>query len=186
MKPWLSTIGDQDALNRSGDFWSKMRADVDAAEFWADRIKKFKHDADGRLSLALAQLPLPSAFRECAVALRSIIREKKKNKQNYEEQLAFLYWLAAIDSFLIPYADKLGEPGFNVIESIPGNVILNLDFNYESLGCDNLKLLNATDKKMIIDLWGEPRGHSTLNQLKRSLWNEYEEKLIRLRKKQTF
>ena len=162
-----------------------MREDLDAGEFWADRIKRYRTDAQVRLRLALEYLPLPAAFREASVALRSIIRTKRKEKQPYEEELAFLYWLAAICSFSVPYAEKLKEPGYNVIESMPGTVIRNLPFEYRILGYRNLELLNTTDRKWIVEVWGDPERHSTLHEIHRSVWDAYEEKLIKLRREQS-
>lgn len=185
MKPWLQTSSDSEADARSNDFWAAMRDDVDAGEFWADRIKQYRADAQARLQLALKNLPLPAAFREASVALRSFIRTKRKEKQPYEEELAFLYWLAAICSFPIPYSAKLKEPGFNVIESMPGTVIRNLPFEYCVLGYEKLELLNATDKKWIIEIWGEPERQSTIHELHRSVWDTYEDKLLKTRRGQS-
>lgn len=181
MKAWIDTANDAEASARSREFWSGMRAELDAGAFWADHIKSFRQDAQARLQLALRNLPLSAAFREAAVALRSLIRAKRKAKQLYEEELAFLYWLAAIDSFSVPYSARLREPGFNVIESMPGAVIRNLSFDYARLGYERLALLNATDRKWIVESWGEPKAHSTLNEIHSSVWRDYEEKLLRTR-----
>lgn len=161
-----------------------MREDIDAGEFWADRIKQYRTDARARLELALQSLPLPGAFREAAIALRAIIRTKRKNKQTYEEELAFLYWLAAIESFSVPYSEKLREPGFNITESVPGAVLQNLPFEYRFLGYEYLAL-NATDKKWIVETWGEPERHSTLRELHRSVWDSYEDKLLKSRRERS-
>ncbi len=180
MKPWLQTPTDSEAGARSADFWASMREEIDAGEFWADLIKRYKTDAHARLQLALRNLPLPAAFREASIALRSLIRTKRKEKQVYEEELACLYWLAAIESLSVAYSEKLREPGFNVIESIPGAVLRNLEFEYRVLGYEKLKL-NATEKKWIIEIWGEPEHHSTLHELHRAVWDSYEDKLSKSR-----
>lgn len=158
-----------------------MREDLDAGTFWADRIKGYRTDAQARLKLALENLPLPAAFKEASVGLRTLIRVKRKEKQTYQEELAFLYWLAAICSFSTPYSVKLREPGFNVIESIPGTVIRNLSFEYDVLGYQKLELLTATDRKWIVEAWGEPSQHSTLHELHLSVWESYEDKLLKSR-----
>lgn len=185
MKPWLQTSSDSEAGARSMDFWAAMREDVDAGAFWADRIKGYRKDAQARLELALRHLPLPAAFREASVALRAFIRAKRKEKQPYEEELAFLYWLAAICSFPIPYSARLQEPGFNVIESMPGTVIRNLPFEYRVLGYQKLELLTATDRKWVVETWGEPEQHSTLHELHLSTWKAYEDKLLKSRRERS-
>ena len=178
---WLDSQSDDQASARSESFWSAMCEDLDAGSFWADRIKQYRDEPGKRLQMAMEHLPLPAAFREAAVATRAIIRAKRKARENYEAELGMLYWLAAIASFMLPYAERLKEPGFNVIESIPGKRLRSLPINYGNLGYEQLGLLNKTDKKWIVEAWGEPGKHSTLNQVHRWLWDEYEEKLIQRR-----
>jgi hypothetical protein len=180
-KRWIDTGTEAESETHSVEFWDAQRNDPEADEFWADRIKKYRREPLKRLSIALENLPLPGAFREAAVAIRTIISEKRKNKKNYEEDLNFLYWLAAVRSFMLDYAPKLNEPGFNVIESIPGKRIKSLPFSYNELGYKKLELLNKTDCKWLVELWGEPQSHSTLNDLHADVWDEYERKLIRKR-----
>ena len=181
---WHKTETDLDAEKHTADFWSRHREELQSGEFWADRIKKLKGEPVQRLALALENLPLPASFREAAIATRALIRDKRKQEINYVEELALLYWLAAINSFSIPYSDVLQEPGYNVIESIPGKKLKGLLFSYESLGYGNLSLLNKTDIKWITEQWGEPAKHTTLHEMHNELWREYEEKLSAKRKAQ--
>lgn len=125
---WGKTTSDEEAEARSVDFWSRHAAELQAGQFWADRIKQLRGEPVKRLRLALENLPLPASFREAAVATRALIREKRKHGEKYDEELALLYWLAAIDSFSIPFSTVLQEPGYNVIESIPGDRLNNLSF----------------------------------------------------------
>ncbi|MGC7893687.1 hypothetical protein [Vibrio anguillarum] len=177
MSNWHKIETDSEAEYFSTDFWLLHREALKNGDFWAVRIKKLRGEPVKRLSLAVENLPLPGAFKEAAIAIRALIREKKKQKNTYEEELAFLYWLAAIDSFSIPYSEALKEPGYNVIESIPGNKIKSLPFSYKSLGYKKLNLLNKTDIKWFIEQWGEPESHKTLHEIHNSIWCEYENKL---------
>lgn len=180
---WHKTEDDEEVNKHLTDFWSRKRAELIAGEFWADRIKELKGEPVKRLQLALENLPLPASFREAAVAIRALIREKRKRVDNYEDELALLYWLAAINSFSIPYSEELQEPGYNVLESIPGNKLKNLSFNYTELGFEKLELLNKTDTKWIVQAWGRPNAHTTLHEMHNDLWREYEQKLKIKRKK---
>lgn len=175
---WLDTETDGEAASHATDFWAAMRAGLDAGDFWADRIKGYRDQPGKRLQMAMENLPLPAAFREGAISLRAMIRSRRKAGLAWNSELGLLYWLAAIESFALPYADKLQEPGFNVIESIPGKQIRSLRIDYRQLGYKNLSLLNPTDKRWLVEAWGEPQAHSTLNDLHRQLWDEYEQKLI--------
>ncbi len=174
---WHKTSDDLEAENHTTEFWNRHSEELSNGEFWADRIKTYKGDPAKRLKLALENMPLPASFREAAIATRALIREKRKEKETYDEQLYLLYWLAAVDSFSIPYSEKLQKPGYNVIESIPGEKLKTLPFSYKSLGYTDLALLNKTDIKWLIETWGEPEAHSTLHKLHLDVWEEYEDKL---------
>ena len=180
---WIKTQNDEEAEKHSTDFWNRHRDELQAGEFWADRIKGLRGEPLKRLKLALDNLPLPASFREAAIATRALIREKRKTKDNYEEELVFLFWLAAINSFCIPYSSLLQEPGYNVIESIPGKKLKNLPFTYDELGYEKLELLNKTDKKWFVEQWGEPREHTTLHEMHINVWRQYETKLKNKRNK---
>lgn len=182
---WLETKADAEARQRSSDFWMELRADLDHGVFWADQIKDLRGDPATRLQLALGNLPLPAAFREAAIATRALIREKRRSQADYSDLLALLYWLAAVDSFRLDYAPRLQEPGFNVAESMPGQVLKSLPYAYGDLGYRHLPLLTKTDAKWMVAAWGEPASHTTLNATHRSVWDDYESKLLTNRRRAT-
>ena len=123
MPTWLETEDDEDVARRQQIFWQDMRSSVDRGEFWADEIKKLRHDPASRLELAMRNFPLPAAFRDAAIATRALIRAKRKAKEDWSQELGLLYWLAAMWSFHLPRADKAQVPGFNVMELVPGKVL---------------------------------------------------------------
>lgn len=181
---WIDISGDQEAAQHAGDFWSAMRTELDAGAFWADRIKRYRNEPSKRLREALEHLPLPHAFNEAAVAARALIRGKRKAARPFEEELSLLYWLAAVRSFMLDYAPRLKEPGFNVMESIPGRQVCTLPFTYKDLGYRELVLLKKTDWKWMVEVWGEPRSHTTLNAIHRRVWDTHETKLIEARERE--
>ena len=79
------------------------------------------------------------------------------------------------------YSERLAEPGFNVLQSIPGKVVIGLSFSYRALGHERLALLNKTDRKWVEAAWGAPDAHTTLLDMHRQVWNEYEERLFQIR-----
>ena len=181
-KSWIDTDCTDEATGTSRAFWTQMRLDVAAGQFWADEIKEYRGEPAKALSMALDHLPLPAAFRNAAVSTRALIRMVKKIQETSERELTLLYWLAAIRSFMLDYAPRLKEPGFNVVESIPGRYLCSLPYTYSELGYRELSLLNKTDVKWLTEAWGEPISHTTLNTLYRPVWEEYESKLISRRK----
>ena len=180
-KRWLRTQGDKAARKRADAFWDQMRHEFKAGAFWADRIKGLRDKPNERLELALAHLPLPAAFREAAIAIRALIRAKRRDGEAYEQDLSLLYRVAALRSFMIDYAPNLLEPGFNVVQAIPGNRLEQLTYSYNELGYRHLSLLNKTDIEWLTQAWGEPQQHTTLHVLHKDLWDEYETKLARRR-----
>jgi len=151
------------------------------AKAWRNPLRD---ERDKRLRLAMENLPLPGAFTEAAIATRALIREARKQGLPYEDHLALLYWLAAISSFGIPCSERLGQPGYNVVEAVPGRILKGLPFSYVQLGYEKLDLLNKTDVKWLVECWGEPASHSTLHEMHHDVWREYEEKLVLEKKKQ--
>ena len=178
-QPWHKTSNAKQAKSFSGDFWAAHREKIQSGEFWADEIKNLKDRPVDRLKMAIDNLPLPAAFREAAVATRAIIRSKRKSKENYDQELQILYWLAATDSFSIPYSARLGMPGYNVMELVPGEELKSLPFSYKELGYSQLPLLNKTDCKWLTESWGEPKKHTTLHKLHKPLWIKYEDEFER-------
>lgn len=174
---WLHTESDNDAETASKNFWREMRTDLQNENFWAYKIKEFRGDPVKRLEIAMNNLPLPGAFREALIAIRALIRNKRTEKQPYVDELSLLYWLAGIYSFAIPYSTYLKQPGFNVLQSMPGSVIKTLPFTYFELGYEKLELLSKTDIKWCVETWGLPKSHSTLHELHKKIWNKYEKEL---------
>lgn len=173
---WFNTTSDEEI--ESDEFWEKFSANVRQGEFWVHEIHRHKNEPYQRLKIALFNLPLPAAFKESAIALRLLIKEKRAKKESFDAELCFLYWLAAVDSFVLPCCKTISMPGFNVIQIIPALKLKKLDFTYQELGYENLTLLNKTDCKWLQEIWGPPITHITLNDLHSDLWDAYEKKTV--------
>ena len=182
-KDWIDIRSEEVAQASAEEFWAVMRTELDADEFWADRIRQYRREPKKRLALALKHLPLPPAFREAAIAIRAVVRVNRKARASVKEELSLLYRLAAVRSFMLDYAPRLQEPGFNVVEATPGHLVWSLPYTYSELGYRELSLLNKTDIKWLIEAWGEADSHTTLNVIHRSLWDEYETKLMERRRR---
>lgn len=155
------------------DFWERQRSSIAAGTFWADEAKKAGDEPEGRLRIALANLPLPGAFREAAVAVRNLIRQKRKAKASDEDELQLLYSLAAVESFVSAsaYIEELAEPAWNAIEMMTREDWQSLKYDWRTLGSNELPLLTKTDRQQMLERWGEPTEHTTLRQLHRDIWN---------------
>ena len=175
---WIDTQLEEHASQHREAFWANHRIAIQGDSFWANKIKELKDEPNARLELALDNLPLPGAFRQAAIALRALIRDAKKEGHDWKPLLQNLYQMAAYESFMIDYAPRLLQPGYNVMESVPGKTVASLQFTYERLGYRELRLLNKTDAKWLVDVWGEPKKHTTLNAMHKATWDHYEDILI--------
>ncbi len=175
LSSWLSSSRTDETGTRTDKFWDDFRRDVQNGEYWADKSKQARANPRERLGIAMKMLPLPEAFRDAALAVRTLIREANKAKEPTDRLVELLYWLAAIASFGIPYAERTRQPGANVMEVASGAEIASLPFTYGELGYTRLDLLTATDRQTIVTAWGEPGEHSTLNELHPELWARYED-----------
>lgn len=124
-----------------------------------------------RLRKATRAMPYPGAFREAALALRAMIRVHRKAKDDYEQLVADLYRVAAQENFLMatPYYEDIGS-GFSVAENTPKEVWTSLDMPYQEIGYEELSLLNKTDRKWLVELWGEPVHHQSAQRYHSSVW----------------
>ncbi|ANK92737.1 MULTISPECIES: hypothetical protein [Rhizobium] len=166
---WVDTETDEEARSLDRGMWEVVgRHKPDGSfvaqatgpapengEFWADALDRIKDDPDQRYAMARRHLPLPAAWREMAIALRTKIRKARKEKTDYEDLLRELHHLAAMWS----YTD------YGYIGRIPYARLASLDLAYHRIGNERLPLLGATDRKWMKELWGEPSNHSTASEL---------------------
>lgn len=121
--------------------------------------------------------PIPAAYSKAITALRGIKKLDKNNAENYIKQM---YDLAVKYSMMIDYSEVCQCTGYSVFEIIPQKVIDSLEYTYDQIGYNELKLLSKTDIKEIVELWGEPSSHSTLNKMYQDVWHKYEIKLNKM------
>lgn len=157
---------------------SSLGGTANEENFWLAELQRNKANPQKRYESALKGLPYPAAFREAVLGLRAIIREKVKNKQPFEKELTELYKIAVWQSFSMPYAARAKTPGFNILERVPGSLIANLEYDYQDMGYEKLELINKTDAKRLVELWGEPKTHRTLLEVYSNLWDKYEDDYI--------
>jgi hypothetical protein len=124
-------------------------------EFWSHALDRIKDDPDQRYAMARRHLPLPAAWREMAISLRTKIRNARKARTEYQDILRELHHLAAMSSYA----------GYGIIERVPYARLAALDLSYDRIGFERLDLLGVTDGKWMRELWGEPSDHNTAAEL---------------------
>jgi len=150
----------------------KVEAVVDESSISSGIEKKIEGGAIDRLQQAKANFPYPAGFREAAIALRTLIRQRRKEKRDYEDLLRELYKVCAQENLLLGdlYVEDIVGPGFNVAESIPRSAWEALDMPYEEIGYNEIPLLNKTDKKWFVDAWGMPKQHRSSQTFHSNFW----------------
>lgn len=120
-----------------------------------------------RLEHALSCLPVPHAFYVTVRLFRKIKKEKLlKDKE--------MYRLAVIYSFINePYSKIASCPSYNVL-LLAYKKISKMTFDYNVFGYKKLTLLNKSDIKELVSFYGEPRQHSSLNEVENELYKYYE------------
>lgn len=145
-------------VETNGSIVGSSTGPMEGEEFWYSALEKVKDQPDERIKIARGSLPINAAWREIATGLRAKIRAARKAKSDYTEDLKFLHHLAALHSFGFSEVRGLG---YDFMAMIPYARLAALDLDYRSIGCDELSLLGVTDRKWMIELWGEPGQHTT-------------------------
>jgi hypothetical protein len=136
---------------------------------------KHSEGSAARLNSALAALPLPAAFQQAAIALRVRIRAKRKEGASYDSDLMALYGLAALHNFLRPdeYSTEIEAPSFNIAELVPQSKYGMFIMEYQKLGYNFLSMLTATDKRWLVQSWGEPASHAQMHDFFSDVYERY-------------
>src|ERR1700740_1668132 len=128
---WRNSVPDKDAAEAARALQLKLQ-DQASGGSWDDAIKKLP--AEHRLKVAIDHFPLPAAFNEAAIALRTLIGRHMKGKRDPSASLKLLYWISAVASFMPPRAEKAQTAGFSVVATIPGTKLFGLQFDWKTLG----------------------------------------------------
>ena len=166
---WLETRTNEEAAAvhwQHGDPFSSNALFIEG-KFWTEELSRVKDQPTERIAVAKTVLPIPAAWREIALGLRVLIREKRKAKKDYSDELRKLHNYAAVHSF--GYLHERDGGSYDDFALVPYQRITNLDLSYDSLGCDELSLLNQTDRKWMKERWGEPNQHTTASKLHRAV-----------------
>lgn len=167
---WTETKTAADAATRRTEMWGlRLQTDEDGrlvsraggeglyegGEFWAEAIKRVRHDPAQRLGIAKRHLPLPAAFREAAIALRAIIKERRKGGLAFAGKLHELHRLAAIGSLA----------SYDALDITPFSEVQRLDLSPATLGWNMLSLLGVSERKLMGETWRAPARHVSAQEL---------------------
>ena len=112
-------------------------------------------------TLAARTNPNCGSIKRLAVAVRKVIRAKKKAVENYDSAINFLYRLAVLyeilDQLYFSIDDRSHKTRLHSFLAVSDLEDISID--YDKIGYDKLSLLNKTDRSIIRAKWGSPREH---------------------------
>ena len=133
-----------------------------------------------RLEKSLFGIPAPASFREAAICLRSLIKERIEAGDSPRDLLLQLHDLAAYNEFLFGHGptalDHRGHtmPAVNVsFHAHEAGVRDCIDLGFSTIGHVRLSLLNKTDRKRIAEYLGPTPTHISPAEKYSEFWDLY-------------
>lgn len=179
-------------------FWEQEAAlregSTVAGEFWADSVTRLKRDRKYSEAIAVCRgaPPYPARYSELLICLRHLIREKRKANSDYSGLLTELYACAVeADAICTPptvtttrpigkNTEPATYPGFNAASIYNALVSRHgLRLEYQSVGYAKVSSLNQTDRKWLVEAWGEPQQHVDPCDSNAALWEAARELFTR-------
>ena len=109
----------------------------------------------------------PRHASDIAKFFRAQVRELKKAKQDYGSQLQALYGAAAMGALVegMKFCEMPGYYGTPVFSYLSLDDLAGLELDYQRLGYQKMPALGKTDIKWLVERFGEPAGHCTLDEV---------------------
>jgi len=128
---------------------------------WSDEIKALRDSGSFKEALALSkrQYPKMLAFRQSLITLRARLKQEPAQS---EESLKDLYRTAVLGD-LVRVSNK-ADKTLADIESLTDRLEAPRAI-WNTLGYRNLELLTKTDRKLLVQHWGEPERHDSINNI---------------------
>ncbi len=112
-------------------------------------------------TLAARTNPNCGSIKGLAVAVRKVIRAKKKAAENYDSAINFLYRLAFLYEILDQLYFSIDDCSYKtrLHSFLAVSDLENISIDFDKIGYDKLSLLNKTDRSIIRAKWGSPKEH---------------------------
>ena len=127
--------------------------------FPGDKAKRLKDAPAKRFDFSVRYLPLPAVFKSPAIALRALIREKRKQGAPFDEELAMLYRLAFLQDL---YDSLLSRIPIRGNDPIPRVLWETATFDHSRIGHEKLSLLGVQDVRWFEHQLGPPAEHQSV------------------------
>lgn len=130
---------------------------------WKLDCKNYRQAQRYEQALDCAELAWPQAqsYEQAALTIRAAIKHTPRTDLVLSEKwLSALYRIAAEHSLLHDkLADDQGDIQLSGSESSLRDELKEIEFSWHDIGVNELRLLTKTDRRSMIQAWGEPRQH---------------------------
>lgn len=134
-----------------------------STEDWKEKCRAHRSAQQYQMALLCAETgwPQSQSYEQTALTIRAAIKKTiSDDSSNLEKWLAALHRAAAESSLLY---DKIpGEPEVrwqSIAKTHARQDISQIELPWDKIGANELKLLTKTDRKLMIQTWGEPSQH---------------------------
>lgn len=138
---------------------------------WANRVRRLRTTGHTRAAVAECRkhIPYPGAFREAAKAIRTSIRERRRNGEDARDLLRELYWWGVAENFFryIEWNKIITE---DILHPTAIACLEGIECPYPGIGYAHIELLNQTDAKWLVEAFGEPSRHWNAKDANPELW----------------
>jgi hypothetical protein len=130
-------------------------SDPAATEQWQEQLRQLRDagQIDAALQLCRQLFPRIQAFQQAAVLLRQQIRTQLEQHQDARRQLRELYRIAVMADLYRSSNPQKPRDARHTLQQL-----LQLEFDYRSIGTRHLRLLTKSDIRHLEQLWGRPEA----------------------------
>jgi hypothetical protein len=175
----------QSGMTETANFW---RDEIELQErlkigdeFWFDVVTRLKREKRYMEAAVICrkEIPLPAAYRHLIICLRKL--SAYRQGEDCRTLLTELYAYAVEFDVLyrVPYVEyqtpvgKRGCSGFNVASIVWTWLTQKpLMLSYDEMGYKQICTLNQTDRKRLVNEFGEPNSHRDPFVLLKPLWDK--------------
>lgn len=134
---------------------------------WQEQVRQLREQGKEQAALALCRLQFPriQAFQQAALILRHLVRNRLEANQDAGSELRELYRSAVMaDLYRSGNPVKPRDPRHALQQ------LLQREFDYQSIGTGELRLLTKSDVRHLEQLWGRPAQHRHAEYCKALDW----------------
>jgi DNA polymerase III subunit epsilon len=159
---------DPPALKTSDQWWSedtqKRRRREGSEKLYAWLLPFVSVEIAKLEQLQAVQERGPSGADAIAKGLRTIIRERRKAKQQYKDLLEALYGICVIADLSASLEFEGTRPHY-MARFVDINELLPTQLDFKTIDYQYIESLSKTDVKWLVETFGEPTGHQSFDTL---------------------